>query len=190
MGRGGLGRYPRRRGPGQAFAAHDVKGDPLPGLIEVGRSTVKPDIFDINVAGTTSLLMAMVGPRRPAAGLLVQARPSMSQGGRGPLESIPEAAPKAPSSPYGEPQAFASLRVDDPGAVPRLWPDSRRASLLQRRRGGSFRDLSGKRTSPRPTSSAASGMAAGLGDGKPLTVFGEDFGTPDGTRLVRDYHAT
>src|ERR1700744_4610806 len=50
-----------RAAVGAAMAAHDIKAViHFAGLIEVGRSTVQPDIFwDINVGGTISLLTAM-----------------------------------------------------------------------------------------------------------------------------------
>ena len=46
---------------GEAMESHGVKAViHFAGLIEVGRSTIKPDLFwDVNVAGTTSLLTVM-----------------------------------------------------------------------------------------------------------------------------------
>ncbi|HEV7383635.1 MAG TPA: NAD-dependent epimerase/dehydratase family protein, partial [Phenylobacterium sp.] len=45
----------------QAMEAHDVQAViHFAGLIEVGRSVAKPDLFwDVNVAGTTALLIVM-----------------------------------------------------------------------------------------------------------------------------------
>src|ERR1700754_2146111 len=78
-----------------AMAAHGVKAViHFAGLIEVGRSVAKPDLFwEHNVAGTVSLLTAM---RDRGVGRLVfsSSAAGYGQGGRGPLETIPESAPK------------------------------------------------------------------------------------------------
>lgn len=168
---------------GRAFAAHDVKAViHFAGLIEVGRSTVKPDIFwDINVAGTTSLLMAMRD--HGVARLVFSSSAAVyGQGGRGPLESIPEAAPKAPSSPYGDTKLACEWMIQ---AQCRAYGLTAVALRYFNAAGADPSGIIGEAHEPE-THLIPLAMAAGLGDGKPLTVFGEDFGTPDGTCL-RDY---
>src|SRR5687768_690945 len=82
------------RDPGalaQTMAAHRVKAViHFAGLIEVGRSTVRPDLFwDVNVSGTASLLAAI---REAGVGRLVFSSSAAvyGQGGRGPLQTIAE----------------------------------------------------------------------------------------------------
>ena len=152
------------------------------GLIEVGRSTREPDVFwEINVAGTTSLLTAM---RDSGVGRLVFSSSAAvyGQAGRGPLESIPEAAPKAPSSPYGATKLACEWMIE---AQCRAYGLSAVALRYFNAAGADPSGIIGEAHEPE-THLIPLAMAAGLGDGKPLTVFGDDFDTPDGTCL-RDY---
>jgi len=152
------------------------------GLIEVGRSVSHPDLFwDINVAGTTSLLTAMKdhGVKRM---VFSSSAAVYGQGGRGPLESIPEAAPKAPSSPYGATKLACEWMIE---AQCRAYGLSAVALRYFNAAGADPSGVIGEAHDPE-THLIPLAMAAGLGDGKPLTVFGDDFDTPDGTCL-RDY---
>ena len=102
------------------------------GLIEVGRSVARPDLFwDVNVGGTASLLAAM---RDSGVGRLVFSSSAAvyGQGGRGPLETIPETAAKAPASPYGDTKLACERMIA--AQCRALRPDRRGAALLQRRR--------------------------------------------------------
>lgn len=172
-----------REALGRAFEAHDVKHViHFAGLIEVGRSVAKPDLFwDINVAGTTSLLTAM---REHGVERLVFSSSAAvyGQGGRGALETIPEAAPKAPSSPYGDTKLACEWMIQ---AQCRAYGLTAVALRYFNAAGADPSGIIGEAHEPE-THLIPLAMAAGLGDGKPLTVFGDDFDTPDGTCL-RDY---
>jgi UDP-glucose 4-epimerase/UDP-arabinose 4-epimerase len=148
----------------------------------VGRSVAKPDIFwDVNVAGTTSLLTAM---RDHGVERLVFSSSAAvyGQGGRGPLETIPEGAPKAPSSPYGDTKLACEWMIQ---AQCKAYGLTAVALRYFNAAGADPSGIIGEAHEPE-THLIPLAMAAGLGDGKPLTVFGEDFDTPDGTCL-RDY---
>ena len=168
---------------GAAFQAHNIQAViHFAGLIEVGRSTQKPDLFwDINVAGTRSLLTAM---QAHGVGRLVFSSSAAvyGQGGRGPLETIPEEAPKAPSSPYGDTKLACEWMIS---AQCRAYGLTAVALRYFNAAGADPSGIIGEAHEPE-THLIPLAMAAGLGDGKPLTVFGDDFDTPDGTCL-RDY---
>ncbi|HEY8004604.1 MAG TPA: UDP-glucose 4-epimerase GalE [Phenylobacterium sp.] len=152
------------------------------GLIEVGRSVAQPDLFwEVNVAGTTSLLTAM---RERGVGRLVFSSSAAvyGQGARGPLETIPEEADKAPASPYGDTKLAAEWMIQ---AQCRAYGLSAVALRYFNAAGADPSGLIGEAHEPE-THLIPLAIAAGLGDGKPLTVFGRDFDTPDGTCL-RDY---
>jgi UDP-glucose-4-epimerase GalE len=168
---------------GEAMDAHGVKAViHFAGLIEVGRSVVKPDLFwDINVAGTTSLLSTM---RDKGVNRLVFSSSAAvyGQGGRGPLETIREDAEKAPASPYGDTKLACEWMIQ---AQCRAYGLTAVALRYFNAAGADPSGLIGEAHEPE-THLIPLAMAAALGDGKPLTVFGSDFDTPDGTCL-RDY---
>ena len=152
------------------------------GLIEVGRSTREPDVFwDVNGAGTTCLLAAM---RESGVGRLVFSSSAAvyGQGDHGPLEAITEGAPKAPASPYGETKLAAEWMI---AAQCRAYGLTAVALRYFNAAGADPSGLIGEAHEPE-THLIPLAMAAGLGDGPPLTLFGDDFDTPDGTCL-RDY---
>ena len=152
------------------------------GLIEVGRSTREPDVFwDVNGAGTTCVLSAM---RDCNVGRLVFSSSAAvyGQGDRGPLEAIPEDAPMAPASPYGETKLAAEWMI---AAQCRAYGLTAVALRYFNAAGADPSGLIGEAHEPE-THLIPLAMAAGLGDGPPLTLFGDDFDTPDGTCL-RDY---
>lgn len=152
------------------------------GLIEVGRSNSCPDLFwDVNVAGTISLLSAM---RDSGVERLVFSSSAAvyGQGGRGASELIPEGAPKAPASPYGETKLACEWMIS---SECRAYGLSAIALRYFNAAGADPSGLIGEAHSPE-THLIPLAIAAGLGRGKPLTVFGDDFETPDGTCL-RDY---
>ena len=166
-----------------AMTAHGVRAViHFAGLIEVGRSVVRPDLFwEHNVSGTVSLLSAMRD--RGVARLVFSSSAAVyGQGGRGALDTIPEAADKDPASPYGDTKL----------ACERMTEAQCRASGLTgvalryfNAAGADSSGLIGEAHEPE-THLIPLAIAAALGDGKPLTVFGDDFDTPDGTCL-RDY---
>jgi UDP-glucose 4-epimerase/UDP-arabinose 4-epimerase len=172
---------------GEAIAAHGVKAViHFAGLIEVGRSVSQPDLFwEHNVAGTVSLLTAM---RDHGVERLVFSSSAAvyGQGGRGALETIPEDAPKAPSSPYGDTKLACERMIE---AQCRAYGLSAVALRYFNAAGADASGQIGEAHEPE-THLVPLAIAAALGDGKPLTVFGDDFDTPDGTCL-RDYiHVT
>ncbi len=166
-----------------AMAEHGVKAViHFAGLIEVGRSVAKPDLFwEHNVAGTVSLLGAM---RDRGVGRLVFSSSAAvyGQGGRGPLETIPESAPKAPASPYGDTKLACEWMIE---AQCRAYGLTGVALRYFNAAGADASGQIGEAHEPE-THLIPLAIAAALGDGKPLTVFGDDFDTPDGTCL-RDY---
>jgi UDP-glucose-4-epimerase GalE len=172
-----------REALGRAFREHGIRHViHFAGLIEVGRSVQQPDLFwDVNVAGTVSLLQAM---REHGVERLVFSSSAAvyGQGGRGPLETIPEAAPKAPASPYGDTKLACEWMIE---AQCRAYGLTAVALRYFNAAGADPSGLIGEAHEPE-THLIPLAMAAGLGDGKPLTVFGDDFDTPDGTCL-RDY---
>jgi len=171
------------RALGDAMAEHGVKSViHFAGLIEVGRSVAKPDLFwEHNVAGTVSLLGAM---RDRGVGRLVFSSSAAvyGQGGRGPLEPIAESAPKAPASPYGDTKLACEWMIE---AQCRAYGLTGVALRYFNAAGADASGLIGEAHEPE-THLIPLAIAAALGDGKPLTVFGDDFDTPDGTCL-RDY---
>ncbi len=156
------------------------------GLIEVGRSTVKPDLFwEHNVWGTNVLLSAM---RECGVDRLVFSSSAAvyGQGGRSALEAIPEDAAKAPASPYGDTKLACEWMIQ---AQCRAYGLTAVALRYFNAAGADASGTIGESHEPE-THLIPLAMAAALGDGKPLTVFGADFETPDGTCL-RDYiHVT
>jgi UDP-glucose 4-epimerase/UDP-arabinose 4-epimerase len=167
----------------EAMDIHDVQAViHFAGLIEVGRSTARPDLFwEVNVAGTVDLLSVM---RERGVGRLVFSSSAAvyGQGGRGPLETIPEDAAKAPASPYGDTKLAAEWLI---GAQCRAYGLTAVALRYFNAAGADPSGRIGEAHEPE-THLIPLAIAAALGDGKPLTVFGQDFGTPDGTCL-RDY---
>jgi UDP-glucose 4-epimerase/UDP-arabinose 4-epimerase len=156
------------------------------GLIEVGRSTVKPDLFwEVNVSGTTVLLQVM---RDQGVQRLVFSSSAAvyGQGGRSAQQSIAEDADKAPSSPYGDTKLAAEWMI---AAQCRAYGLTAVALRYFNAAGADPSGLIGEAHEPE-SHLIPLAIAAALGDGKPLTVFGQDFQTPDGTCL-RDYiHVT
>jgi UDP-glucose 4-epimerase/UDP-arabinose 4-epimerase len=166
-----------------AIAAHGVKAViHFAGLIEVGRSVAHPDLFwEHNVAGTVALLAAM---RDGGVDRLVFSSSAAvyGQGGRGALETIPESAPKAPASPYGDTKLACEWMI---AAQCRAYGLTGVALRYFNAAGADVSGQIGEAHEPE-THLIPLAIAAALGDGKALTVFGDDFDTPDGTCL-RDY---
>ena len=152
------------------------------GLIEVGRSVARPDLFwEHNVAGTVTLLAAL---REHGVSRLVFSSSAAvyGQGGRGPLETISEAAGKAPASPYGDTKLACERMIEAQCAAYGLTAVALRYFNAA---GADPSGLIGEAHEPE-THLIPLAIAAALGDGPPLTVFGADFDTPDGSCL-RDY---
>jgi UDP-glucose-4-epimerase GalE len=168
---------------GEAIEAHGIKAViHFAGLIEVGRSAVKPDLFwEINVAGVTSLLQVM-REHRVERLVFSSSAAVYGQGGRSAHQPIAEDAEKAPASPYGDTKLAAEWMIQ---AQCRAYGLSAVALRYFNAAGADPSGLIGEAHEPE-SHLIPLAIAAALGDGKPLTVFGQDFQTPDGTCL-RDY---
>jgi UDP-glucose 4-epimerase/UDP-arabinose 4-epimerase len=167
----------------EAIAAYDVRAViHFAALIEVGRSVSRPDLFwDVNVTGVARLLAAM---RDRGVGRLVFSSSAAVYGacGRGALETIPEDAAKDPASPYGDTKLAAERLIRAHCAAHGL------SAVALRYFNAAGADPSGQigEAHDPETHLIPLAIAAALGEGPPLTVFGADFDTPDGTCL-RDY---
>jgi UDP-glucose 4-epimerase/UDP-arabinose 4-epimerase len=166
-----------------ALVEHEVKAViHFAGLIEVGRSTVRPDLFwEENVGGTASLLAAV---REAGVGRLVFSSSAAvyGQGARGALDRIREGGEKDPASPYGDTKLAGERLI---AAHARAFGITAVALRYFNAAGADPSGLIGEAHEPE-THLIPLAIAAALGDGKPLTVFGADFATPDGACL-RDY---
>jgi UDP-glucose 4-epimerase/UDP-arabinose 4-epimerase len=159
----------------------------LAGLIEVGRSTKHPDLFwDQNVTGTASLLAAM----RAAGAKRLVFSSSAAVYGRVPgahwSALLSEDAPKDPASPYGDTKLAAERMAKAHCAAFGL------SAMALRYFNAAGADASGQLGEAHHPETHLIPLAieAALGLRGPLTVFGDDFDTPDGTCL-RDYiHVT
>ena len=153
------------------------------GLIEVGRSMVRPDLFyDHNVQGTCALLSAM---RDRKVGRLVFSSSAAVYGapdGVDPLAPLGEGAPKAPSSPYGHSKLIGEQMIADYCSAFGL------SGIALRYFNAAGADPDGEigECHEPETHLIPLAIDAALGRGKPLTVFGRDFPTPDGS-CIRDY---
>ena len=159
----------------------------MAGLIEVGRSTVRPDLFwDQNVQGTASVLAAM---RATDARRLVFSSSAAVYGtdprGRW-SDLLSEDSPKEPASPYGDTKLAAERMISASCAAFGL------SAIALRYFNAAGADPSGRLGEAHhpETHLIPLTIQAALGRRGPLTVFGADFDTPDGTCL-RDYiHVT
>lgn len=144
----------------EAIAEHGVAGAiHFAGLIEVGRSMVRPDLFyEHNVTGTAVLLAAL------------------KVAGVGRLVFSSSAAVYGETKLIGERMIEAHCRAFGLAAVALRYFNAAGANT-----GGLIGEAHNPETHLIPLA-----INAGLGRGKPLTVFGRDFATPDGSCL-RDY---
>jgi len=154
-------------------------------LIEVGRSNDRPDLFyDVNVAGTLSLLNAL---KDCGVGRLVFSSSAAVYGAAAdPLAPLCEDLPKAPASPYGDTKLACERMI---AAYGRAFGLTGVALRYFNAAGADPSGLIGEAHDPE-THLIPLAIAAALGRGPALTVFGADFKTPDGSCL-RDYvHVT
>ena len=171
----------------EAITVHDAQAViHFAGLIEVARSMKRPDLFwDVNVAGTVSLLTVMreCGVQR----LVFSSSAAVyGQSGRGSQAAIVESDPKAPVSPYGDTKLAAEWMI---AAQCRAYGLRAVALRYFNAAGADPGGLIGEAHEPE-THLIPLAIAAALGKGGELNVFGQDFDTPDGTCL-RDYvHVT
>jgi UDP-glucose-4-epimerase GalE len=167
----------------EAMATHDVCAVlHFAGLIEVGRSIGRPDVFwDVNVGGTAQVLAAM---RAAGVGRLVFSSSAAvyGQAGRSALEAISETAEKSPNSPYGDTKLAGERMIE---AQCRAFGLSAVALRYFNAAGADPSGRIGEAHEPE-THLLPLAIASMLEGGSPLTMFGDDFETPDGTCL-RDY---
>jgi UDP-glucose-4-epimerase GalE len=155
----------------------------MAGLIEVGRSTVHPDLFwDQNVQGTASVLAAMraTGARRLVFSSSAAVYGADPRGNWSDL--LTEKSPKDPASPYGDTKLAAEWMISASCAAFGL------SAIALRYFNAAGADPSGRLGEAHHPETHLIPLAiqAALGQRGPLTVFGSDFDTPDGTCL-RDY---
>src|SRR5690606_16915452 len=142
----------------------------------------RPDLFwDVNVGGTRTLLAAM---RDCGVARLVFSSTAAVYGasGRGGLSALTETLPKEPASPYGDTKLACERLI---AGHARAFGLTAVALRYFNAAGADPSGLIGEAHDPE-THLIPLAIAAATGRGAPLTVFGDDFDTPDGTCL-RDY---
>ena len=146
--------------------------------ISVGESTERPELyFSNNVCGSLSLFEAMLEARREMPGLFLD-------GSRLWIPAkvpIPEDEPYAPINPYGESKVMVEKILE--------WLDRYREFRSIRLRyfnacGAEPESGLGERHDPETHLIPL--MLRAIQTGKPVTLFGDDYPTPDGT-CIRDY---
>jgi UDP-arabinose 4-epimerase len=95
---------------------------------------------------------------------------------------IPEDAPKAPINPYGQSKRTAELMIADFAAAHGL----RASALRYFNAAGADPDCEIGESHDPESHLIPLAMQAVTGEGPPLTLFGDDYSTPDGT-CIRDY---
>ncbi len=149
-------------------------------LIEVGRSISRPDLFyDHNVTGTATLLAAMRRARTPR---LVFSSSAAVYGQQASTGAIVESAPKDPASPYGDTKLTCERMI---AAHCRAFGLAGVALRYFNAAGSDPQARIGECHEPE-THLIPLAIDAALGLGPPLTLFGVDFDTPDGSCL-RDF---
>jgi UDP-glucose 4-epimerase len=150
--------------------------------IAVGESMKIPEVyFRNNVAGSLSLLTAMV---KTGVGKIVFSSTAAVYGmpGRVPIQ---ESEPYAPVSPYGESKVMVEKMLD--------WFDQIHGirSVCLRYFNASGADVQGRTGEDHdPETHLIPLLFRAIQTGKPITLFGDDYETPDGT-CIRDYiHVT
>ena len=153
-------------------------------LIEVGRSVARPDLFwEHNVTGTAEILSALADS---GVGRLVFSSSAAVYGEGPPGRALREDDPKSPSSPYGDTKLACERMI---AAHARAFGFSAIALRYFNAAGADASGLIGEAHHPE-THLIPLAIRAAQGQGSPLTVFGDDFDTPDGSCL-RDYvHVT
>ena len=155
-------------------------------LIEVGKSVERPDLFwDVNVHGTRVLLSAMQARGVPR--IVFSSSAAVYGGSLGEDTCLlAEETVKAPASPYGATKLACERMISD---FCRAFNVAGVALRYFNAAGADASGSIGEAHQPE-THLIPNAIKAALGQIGPLTVFGDDFDTPDGT-CVRDYvHVT
>ena len=171
-----------REALGAAIDRHRIDGViHFAGLIEVGRSVQRPDLFyDHNVGGTGVLLSAMKDRDIPR--LVFSSSAAVYGAQSSGAATLVETAPKAPSSPYGETKLVGEWMI---AAHAKAFGLSAVALRYFNAAGADASGTLGEAHQPE-THLIPLAIEANLSAGAPLKVFGDDFDTPDGSCL-RDY---
>jgi len=171
----------------QAMRRHEARAViHFAGLISVADSVKRPDLFyDINVGGTRSVLAAMreAGAERIvfSSSAAVYGDAAVNGGGL-----IPEDEPKNPTSPYGDTKLTGEMMIS---AYCRAYGLSGVGLRYFNAAGADPCGLIGEAHEPE-THLIPLAIDAAAGRRGPLTLFGDDYPTDDGT-CVRDYiHVT
>jgi UDP-arabinose 4-epimerase len=148
-------------------------------FIAVGESVEDPGrYYRNNVAGSLNLMEAA---RDQGIGAMVFSSTAAVYGIPD-STPIPETAPKQPINPYGHSKWMVECMLRDFGAAHGL----KSMALRYFNAAGADPDgETGERHEPE-THLIPLALDAVAGNGRPLTVFGEDYGTDDGT-CIRDY---
>ena len=153
----------------------------MAGLKSVGESIEKPGLYhDNNVGGTHSLLEALSDcPAR-----LFVFSSSATVYGHARSMPITEAAPTAPTNPYGENKLEIERMLEKLAAADPSW---RIANLRYFNPvGGHESGTMGEHPAGIPNNLMPFVCQAAIGKRATLSVFGNDYDTPDGT-CIRDY---
>ena len=146
--------------------------------LSVGESVANPELyFSNNVGGTLSLLNAMA--KAQVKHLVFSS--SAAVYGTQELPSIPEDAPFAPVSPYGE----TKLMVENVLRSLDRYSGLRSIALRYFNACGSDPE-SGLGEEREPETHLIPLLLKAVVTGNPITIFGDDYDTPDGT-CIRDY---
>ncbi len=150
------------------FAAHSM----------VGESTRKPELYFLNNdGGSASLLSAMI--RADVKRLVFSSTAAVY--GMPKLDSIPEDLPFDPVNPYGESKVLVEKMLQ--------WMDrctGLRSIALRYFNACGADPESGLGEEHNPETHLLPLLIRAVVSGKPMTIFGDDYDTPDGT-CIRDY---
>jgi UDP-glucose 4-epimerase len=149
------------------------------GKIQVGESVRRPEVyFDVNLVRTLTLLDAL----RDAEVRVMLFSSTAAVYGDPATVPIPETACLAPVNPYGASKLGVEHALAAWGVAHGLrWAALRYFNAAGAHPSGTMRERHDPETHLIPLV-----LDAGLGRGGPLTVFGDDYDTPDGT-CIRDY---
>ena len=149
------------------------------GLISVGESVENPSLYyQHNLVGSLNLLQAM---RAHDIGRIVFSSTAAVYGAPD-IVPIPETAPFRPLNPYGSSKAMVEAMLADFGRAHGL----RSVALRYFNAAGADADGETGETHEPETHLIPLALDAVLGRRGPLTIYGEDYATADGTCL-RDY---
>jgi len=147
-------------------------------FIAVGESMIDPErYFANNVGGSLSLLTAML--RTGVKHIVFSSTAAVY--GNPPAVPIPESSPIQPVSPYGESKVMVETML--------RWFDQIHCitSVALRYFNASGADPEGRLGEPHdPETHLIPLLLRAVLTGRPVTVFGDDYPTPDGT-CIRDY---